>query len=138
MRHRLKGRKFGRYSSHRKALFMNLAKSLVRHERIVTSLAKAKDLRGVVERLITLAKDGTLHARRRVISFFGYNIPEVQKLFDHLAKRYGSRNGGYTRVLKYGFKKGDASPRAVIELMDNIHYKTEGKKKKEAVSNVKA
>jgi large subunit ribosomal protein L17 len=117
MRHGNRGRKFNRPSSHRMAMFANLASSLIKHEQIVTTLPKAKDLRPIVERLVTLAKKGGLPARRRAISQLG-DKPEVRKLFDVLAPRYKERNGGYTRVLKAGFRYGDSSPMAVIELVD--------------------
>jgi len=117
MRHRKKGRKFNRDSAHRKAMFANLSVALIKHEQITTTLPKAKDLRGVVERLITLGKRGGLHARRQALA----HLPEkgaVDKLFDTLAERYADRPGGYTRVLKAGFRYGDSAPMAVIELVD--------------------
>jgi large subunit ribosomal protein L17 len=117
MRHRRSGRKFNRTASHRKAMFANMAAALVKHEQIVTTLPKAKDLRGVVEALITLAKRGDLHARRVVASRLRDGAT-VAKLFDTLGPRYQSRPGGYTRVLKAGFRYGDNAPLAVIELVD--------------------
>ena len=117
MRHRRSGRKLNRSPSHRKALFANMASALVKHEQIVTTLPKAKELRRVVDRLITLAKRGDLHARRQAIS----NMRDkamVAKLFETLGPRYQERNGGYTRVLKAGFRYGDSAPMAVIELVD--------------------
>ncbi len=117
MRHRRSGRKFNRTASHRKAMFANMAAALVKHEQIVTTLPKAKDLRGVVEALITLAKRGDLHARRVVASRLR-DEATVSKLFDTLGPRYQSRSGGYTRVLKAGFRYGDNAPLAVIELVD--------------------
>ena len=118
MRHGLKGRKFGRYSAHRKSMLMNLTKSLIEHEQINTTLPKAKDLKSVAEKIITLGKKGTLHARRQAIAFFGgKNGSEVTKLFDVVAERYKDRNGGYTRVLKNGYRKGDSAPMAIIELV---------------------
>ena len=117
MRHRTSGRKFNRTASHRKAMFANMAAALVKHEQIVTTLPKAKDLRGVVEALITLAKRGDLHARRVVASRLR-DETTVSKLFDTLGPRYRSRSGGYTRVLKAGFRYGDNAPLAVIELVD--------------------
>ncbi len=117
MRHRRAGRKLGRTSSHRKAMFANMAASLIKHEQIMTTLPKAKELRPIVEKLITLGKRGGLHARRQALSF----LPEkgaVDKLFDGLNSRYAARAGGYTRVLKAGFRYGDAAAMAVIELVD--------------------
>ena len=119
MRHRKAGRKLNKTSSHRKAMFANMASALLKHEQIVTTLPKAKELRPIVERLITLGKRGSLHARRQAISKLPASDKEiVQKLFDVLAERYKERNGGYTRVLKAGFRHGDAAPVAVIELVD--------------------
>lgn len=117
MRHRLSGRKLNRTSSHRRAMFANMTVSLIRHEQIITTLPKAKDLRRVAEGLITLGKRGNLHARRQAIAFLG-DEGMVGKLFGPLAERYRSRNGGYTRVLKAGFRYGDNAPLAVIELVD--------------------
>jgi large subunit ribosomal protein L17 len=117
MRHRRSGRKFNRTASHRQAMFANLAAALVKHEQITTTLPKAKDLRGVVEALITLAKRGDLHARRVVASRLRDDAT-VAKLFETLGPRYQSRSGGYTRVLKAGFRYGDNAPLAVIELVD--------------------
>jgi large subunit ribosomal protein L17 len=117
MRHRRSGRKLNRTAEHRKALFANMAAALVKHEQIVTTLPKAKDLRGVVERLITLAKRGDLHARRLAIARLR-DEAMVSKLFETLGPRYKDRNGGYTRVLKAGFRYGDSAPVAVIELVD--------------------
>jgi large subunit ribosomal protein L17 len=110
-------RKFNRTSTHRKAMFANMATSLIKHEQIVTTLPKAKDLRRVTDRLITLGKRGTLHARRQAASVLRDDAM-VRKLFDELADRYKERNGGYTRVLKAGFRYGDMAPMAVIELVD--------------------
>ncbi|MDA9770748.1 50S ribosomal protein L17 [Emcibacteraceae bacterium] len=119
MRHRKAGRKLNRTSSHRKAMFANMASALLKHEQIITTLPKAKELRPIVERLITLGKRGSLHSRRQAISKLPASDKEiVQKLFDVLAERYKERNGGYTRVLKAGFRHGDAAPVAVIELVD--------------------
>lgn len=117
MRHRTTGRKFNRDVSHRKALLGNLSKSLLRHEQIVTTLPKAKDLRRVVDRLITVGKKGDLAARRQAFATLRDDAL-VAKLFDVLAERYKDRQGGYTRVLKAGFRYGDAAPMAVIELVD--------------------
>ncbi len=117
MRHRKSGRKLNRTSSHRKALFANMAAALLKHEQIKTTLPKAKELRPVVEKLITLGKRGDMHARRQVYSVLRDHTL-TSKLFDGLAERYRSRNGGYTRVLKAGFRHGDMAPMAVIELVD--------------------
>ena len=117
MRHGLSGRKLGRTTAHRKAMFDNMAASLIKHEQITTTLPKAKDLRRVVDRLITLGKRGNLHARRQAISVL-QDAKLAQKLFGPLAERYSGRNGGYTRVLKAGYRYGDAAPMAVIELVD--------------------
>jgi large subunit ribosomal protein L17 len=117
MRHGFAGRRFNRSASHRKAMLANLAASLIKHEQIVTTLPKAKDLRPVVERLVTLGKKGDLAARRQAVAELG-DEAQVKKLFDVLAKRYAERKGGYTRVLKAGFRHGDSAPRAVIEFVD--------------------
>jgi large subunit ribosomal protein L17 len=117
MRHRNAGRKLNRTAEHRRALFANMAAALFKHEQIVTTLPKAKDLRRVAERLITLAKRGDLHARRLVAARLR-DEKMVSKLFDTLGPRYKDRNGGYTRVLKAGFRYGDSAPVAVIELVD--------------------
>ncbi len=117
MRHGMSGRKLGRTTPHRKALFMNMAVALLKHEQIKTTLPKAKELRPVVEKLITLGKRGGLHARRQALSQLQDEVI-VAKLFDTLAPRYAERQGGYARVLKAGFRYGDHAPMAVIELVD--------------------
>ncbi|MET3792715.1 50S ribosomal protein L17 [Aquamicrobium terrae] len=117
MRHGFKGRRFSRSASHRKAMFANLAVSLIEHEQIVTTLPKAKDLRPIVEKLVTLGKRGDLHARRQVIAQIG-NEDVVKRLFDTIAPRYATRNGGYLRIMKAGFRRGDNAPLAVIEFVD--------------------
>lgn len=117
MRHGMSGRKFSRTSSHRKAMFANLAAALLRHEQIRTTLPKAKDLRPVAEKLITLGKKGGLANRRRAFAILR-DEEIVAKLFDGLAERYKDRAGGYTRVMKAGFRYGDAAPMAIIELVD--------------------
>ena len=117
MRHGKAGRKLGRTSSHRKAMFANMAASLIKHEQIVTTLPKAKELKPIVDKLITLGKRGDLHARRQAISQIR-DISMVSKLFETLGPRYKDRQGGYTRVLKAGFRYGDSAPVAVIELVD--------------------
>jgi large subunit ribosomal protein L17 len=117
MRHRLAGRKLGRTSSHRKAMFDNMAHALIKHEQITTTLPKAKDLRRIVEKLITLGKRGGLHARRQAIADL-QDAKLVEKLFTTLAERYKDRKGGYTRVIKAGFRHGDAAAVGIIELVD--------------------
>ena len=117
MRHRQSGRKLNRTSSHRKSLFKNMAQALLKHEQIVTTLPKAKELKRVVEKLITLGKKGNLHSRRLAFNQIR-DKDMVSKLFDNLSKRYSDRKGGYTRVLKAGFRYGDSAPMAVIELVD--------------------
>ncbi|MEE2525191.1 50S ribosomal protein L17 [Hyphobacterium sp. HN65] len=117
MRHGIAHRKLGRTTSHRKAMFANMAASLIEHEQIVTTLPKAKELKPFMDKLITLAKRGDLHARRQAISKVR-NVEQVGKLFETLGPRYSERNGGYTRVLKAGFRHGDNAPLAVIELVD--------------------
>ncbi|GAB4172312.1 MAG: 50S ribosomal protein L17 [Thalassobaculales bacterium] len=117
MRHRVGGRKLNRTSEHRMAMFRNMAASLIRHEQITTTLPKAKDLRPIVERLITLGRRTDLHARRRVFAFLRDEF-STRKLFETLGPRYQSRPGGYTRVLKAGFRHGDSAAMAVIELVE--------------------
>jgi large subunit ribosomal protein L17 len=117
MRHGNAHRKLGRKPEHRKALFANMAAALIKHEQITTTLPKAKELRPVVEKLITLGKRGDLHARRQAISKVR-DVAMVKKLFEVLGPRYKERNGGYTRVLKAGFRYGDNAPVAVIEFVD--------------------
>ncbi len=117
MRHGKAGRKLNRTSSHRKAMFANMAASLIMHEQIVTTLPKAKELRPIVEKLVTLGKRGDLHARRQAISQIR-DVAMVGKLFDTIGERYKDRQGGYTRVLKAGFRHGDSAPMAVIEFVD--------------------
>ena len=117
MRHRMSGRKLNRSSSHRKAMFANLAVSLLRHEQIITTKPKAKELRSFTDKMVTLGKQGNLHARRRAMSFL-QDGEIVSKLFNTLAERYRDRQGGYTRVLSSGFRYGDSAPMAVIELVD--------------------
>ena len=117
MRHRLHGRKLNRTSSHRKAMFANMAVALVKHEQIRTTLPKAKELRPFVEKLVTLGKRGDLHARRQIIAKTR-DEKTAAKLIDTLAERYRGRLGGYLRVLKAGFRKGDNAPMAIIEFID--------------------
>ena len=117
MKHRIKGKKLNRTSSHRKALLKNMSQALIKHEQIITTLVKAKTLKPYFDKLITIGKKGNLSARRQAISKVG-DTKLVEKLFNILAKRYETRNGGYSRVLKAGFRYGDAAPMAVIELVD--------------------
>ena len=117
MRHRLGGRKLGRTTAHRKAMFDNMAHALLKHEQITTTLPKAKDLRPIVERLITLGKRGGLHARRQALATL-QDAGIAEKLFSILAQRYKERQGGYCRIIKAGFRYGDAAEMAVIELVD--------------------
>ncbi|MBL8687211.1 MAG: 50S ribosomal protein L17 [Alphaproteobacteria bacterium] len=117
MRHQIRGRKLGRTSTHRIAMFENMAVALLKHEQIKTTLPKAKDLRPFVEKLITLGKKGGLHARRQAIASL-QDEKIVAKIFDTLAERYRARAGGYTRIIKAGFRYGDTADMAVIELVD--------------------
>ena len=117
MRHRISGRKLNRTSQHRQMLFRNMSQALIRHEQIVTTLAKARELRPVVEKLITLGKRGDLHARRQAFARLRDN-DMTSKLFEVLGQRYADRNGGYTRIIKAGHRYGDAASMAVIELVD--------------------
>ncbi|GAB1582212.1 50S ribosomal protein L17 [Phyllobacterium phragmitis] len=117
MRHGKSGRKLNRTASHRKAMFANMAASLIEHEQIVTTLPKAKEIRPIVEKLVTLGKRGDLHARRQAISAVR-DAKLVAKLFDTLATRYAQRNGGYLRIMKAGFRAGDNAPLAVVEFVE--------------------
>ena len=117
MRHRMRGRSFSRTSSHRKAMFESLCHALIKHEQITTTLPKAKDLRPVVEKLVTLGKKGDLHARRIAISRLR-DVDLVKKLIDVIGPRYKDRHGGYTRIMKAGFRQGDNAAMAVIEFVD--------------------
>jgi large subunit ribosomal protein L17 len=117
MRHGNANRKLNRTSAHRKAMFANMSAALIKHEQIVTTLPKAKELRPIVEKLITLAKRGDLHARRQAIAQIR-DEDQVRKLFAVLGERYKGRQGGYTRILKAGFRYGDNAPVAVIEFVD--------------------
>ena len=147
MRHLKAGRKLGRTSAHRKALFRNMVTALIRRERIRTTLAKAKELRGKVEKTITLGKKGTLHARRHALQLVA-DKDSLKKLFGSLAERYATRPGGYTRIIKLGHRLGDDAPMAFIELVDRegespANPPAKGKKKvagatkKEAVGQLK-
>jgi large subunit ribosomal protein L17 len=117
MRHGKAHRKLNRTAEHRRSLWANMAAALIKHEQITTTLPKAKDLRPIVEKLVTLGKRGDLHARRQAIAQIR-DVAMVKKLFDVLGPRYKERNGGYTRVLRAGFRYGDNAPRAVIEFVD--------------------
>jgi large subunit ribosomal protein L17 len=117
MRHGFRGRRFNRTAAHREAMFSNMSAALIKHEQIVTTLPKAKDLRPVVEKLVTLAKRGGLHARRQAMAAVR-DETQVKKLFDVLAARFKDRKGGYIRIMKAGFRYGDSAPMAVIEFVD--------------------
>ena len=117
MRHGKAHRKFNRTAEHRKAMFENMASSLIKHEQIVTTLPKAKEIRPIVEKLVTLGKRGDLHARRQAISQIRDAVV-VAKLFDAIATRYATRNGGYLRIMKAGFRQGDNAALAVVEFVD--------------------
>ena len=138
MRHKFGYRKLNKNSEHRKALFKNMLNSLIKYEQIITTLPKAKDLRPIVEKLITIAKKGTLHARRQLIS----KLPKdanISKLFNDLPERYKNRAGGYVRILKKGMRFGDAAPMAVIELVDrNVEEKSQDVPKKSQTEEVKS
>ncbi len=116
MRHGKSGRKLGRTSSHRKAMFRNMVTSLFEHERIVTTEQKAKELKPIAEKMITLAKRGDLHARRQALSYM-QSKDVVAKLFDEIQNQFADRQGGYTRIVKTGIRQGDAAPMAIIELV---------------------
>lgn len=127
MRHQKAGRKLGRTSSHRKAMFRNMATSFFEHERIETTDAKAKELQRIAEKMITLGKRGDLHARRQVLSFLN-NKDVTKNLFDTIAPRYNDRNGGYTRIFKAGRRQGDNAPLSIIELVPEKSVKKAKKK----------
>lgn len=135
MRHGISGRKLNLTSSHRKAMFANMATSLLRYEQIKTTLPKAKEIRPIVEKLITLGKKGGLSSKRRAISLI-QDQDIVSKLMGSLADRYQGRNGGYIRIIKAGFRRGDMAPMAVIELVDrDLAAKPKGISSKELVDN---
>src|SRR5580658_2446019 len=131
MRHQNTGRKLSRTSAHRKALFANLCLSLIAHERIRTTDAKAKDLRRFADRMVTLGKQGDLAARRRAFAFL-QSRDAVKKLFDEIAPRFKDRNGGYTRVVKFGHRRGDATMLSVIEFTGNEEQTKSKKPRKRA------
>ncbi len=116
MRHGKSGRKLGRTSSHRRAMFRNMVTSLFEHERIVTTEQKAKELKPIAEKMITLAKRGDLHARRQALSYM-QSKDVVAKLFDQIGSQFSDRQGGYTRIIRTGARQGDAAPMAIIELV---------------------
>lgn len=120
MRHRLEGRKFGREADHRNAMLKNLVRSLIEHERITTTLAKAKEIRSLAERVISYGKRGEVHHRRLALSVLG-DRSLVKKLFDELAPRFKDRPGGYTRVMKTGFRRGDCAAMAIIEFVEGAN-----------------
>jgi len=126
MRHMNQGRKLNRTSAHRKALFRNLVLALLKHERIKTTDAKAKDLRHFADRMVTLGKRGDVAARRLAFNFL-QSRDDVKKLFDEIAPRFKDRNGGYTRVVKFGFRRGDAAPLSIIEFT-GVSEKADAKK----------
>lgn len=130
MRHGVSGRKLNRVTSHRLAMFRNMVTSLLRHERIYTTVPKAKELRRWAEWMITLGKQGDLHARRQALSLI-QEKSVVYKLFEDLAPRYQSRPGGYTRIVKVGFRRGDASPMCIIELVSDAKAVPKKAKSKE-------
>jgi large subunit ribosomal protein L17 len=139
MRHNCAGRKLGRTSSHRLAMMRNMVTSLIEHERLETTSAKAKELRLEAEKMITLAKKGDLHARRQALAFIR-DKDVVHKLFDEIKNRYLDRNGGYTKISKLRYRRGDAAPISVIELVDRVEEKKTKKKKgkaQEALDKVK-
>ena len=131
MRHNISGRKLNRTSSHRKAMFSNMVNALIKHEQITTTLPKAKELRPIIEKMVTLSRKNDLHARRQAISKLQDN-DMVKKLFDVLGPRYAERAGGYTRIIKAGFRYGDNAPMAIIEFVDrDTEAKKIDKKKKD-------
>lgn len=117
MRHRKVGRKLGRTTPHRKAMLRNIVTSLLEHERIVTTVPKAKETRRMAEKMITLGKRGDLHARRQALAYIR-SKDVVAKLFDELSEQYADRQGGYTRIIRTGTRNGDAAPMAIVELVD--------------------
>ena len=129
MRHNIAGRKLGRTSEHRTAMFRNQLQSFIQHERIILTLPQAKELRRLAEKMITLGKKDTLHARRRARRMVP-NRHLVQRLFDEVAPRFVDREGGYTRILKIGPRKGDGAEMAILQLVDYV-FKPAGKKEKE-------
>jgi large subunit ribosomal protein L17 len=133
MRHRVAGRKLSRHTQHRELMFRNMLVSLLQHERIKTTLAKGKELRGWADRMISLGKQGTLHARRRAFALLR-NEGVVKKLFDEIAPKLKNREGGYTRVFKLGWRQGDAAPLSLVELVTFAHPE---EKKKSTITKAK-
>ncbi len=133
MRHRVAGRKFSRHTQHRELMFRNMLVSLLEHERIKTTLAKGKELRSWADRMITLGKKGTLHARRRAFALLR-DKTIVKKLFDEIAPKFKDRAGGYTRVYKLGWRQGDAAPLSLVELVSFTHPE---EKKKSTITKAK-
>ena len=131
MRHLKKGRQLNRNASHRTSLFRNLALALFRHERIITTVAKAKAVRPLADHLVTLAKQDNLHARRQALALVP-DVAVVHRLFDTIGARYGDRRGGYTRILQMGMRRGDAAPVAILELVDRPEVPKEKPKGKKA------
>ncbi len=130
MRHLKHGRKLGRNTAHRKALFKNLMSELIKHERIITTLAKAKEVRPLMEKLITRGKKGTVHDRRMVRRWIE-DRTLIKKLFDEIAPRFQNRNGGYLRIVKLGFRRGDAAEMAILEFVDfSLPSEEEGEEEK--------
>ena len=137
MRHKIAYRKLNKTGEHRKALFKNMLNSLIKYEQIITTVPKAKDLRPIVEKMITIAKKGSLHARRQLISKLPRDA-NISKLFNEFPERYKNRAGGYVRILKKGIRFGDAAPMAVIELVDrNVEEKNQDVPKKTQTEEVK-
>lgn len=136
MRHRREGRKLGRTASHRKALFRNMVTDFLDKEHLVTTVPKAKELRPVAEKMITLGKKETLSARRRALSFIRRRAV-VRKLFDDLAPRFAERKGGYTRIVRLGFRRGDSAELALIELVGSEFEADSGSSKKEEKASKK-
>ncbi len=133
MRHRKSGRKLGVVTKHRKAIFRNMATDLLRNEKINTTDTRAKEIRRVVEKLITLGKNGSLHARRKALAYIRDRVV-VEKLFSELAERYMNRPGGYTRIVKLGYRKGDNAPISIVELIEE-KFESEEKKEPESISS---
>jgi len=133
MRHRVAGRKLSRHTQHRELMFRNMLTSLLQYERIETTLAKGKELRGWADRIISLGKKGTLHARRRVFALLR-NKEIVKKLFDEIAPKFKDREGGYTRVYKLGWRQGDGAPLSLVEL---VTYASPEEKKKSTIKKAK-
>ena len=136
MRHRWSGRKLGRDSAHRKALLRNMVTEFLDKERIITTVPKAKELRPFAEKMISLGKRESLHARRRALRIVRRKSV-VQKLFDTLAPRYADRHGGYTRIVRLGFRKGDSAEMAIIELVESELQESSGKEVKESTADKK-